>query len=51
MNQMNNKQIMVVAQLEQFQRTHREAKKDGPLPKHIRGLLARYKDWLTNGSP
>ena len=35
--------------MEQLQRTHEEARKNGPPPNHICGLLAKYKDELTNG--
>jgi hypothetical protein len=41
-------QMMVVVRLEQFQWTHGEARKDGPPPNHICGMLARYKDVLAN---
>ena len=40
--------IIVVAQLDQLQGTHGEARKDGPPPNHICGMLVRYKDVLTN---
>ena len=40
--------IMVVAQLEQLQGTHGEARKDGPPPNHICEMLVRYKDVFTN---
>ena len=42
------KQIMVVVQLEQLQRTHREPRKYVPPPNHIHGVLARFKYVLTN---
>ena len=49
MNQMNNEKIILfVGQLEQLQRTHGEARKDKPPPKHICGMLVRYKDVFTN---
>jgi hypothetical protein len=48
MDQMTNEHIVVVVRLEQLQWTHEEARKDGPPPSHIRGMLARYKDVLTN---
>ena len=40
--------IMVVAQLEQLQGTHGEARIDGPPPNHICGMLVKYKDVFTN---
>lgn len=45
MDQSMNDQIVVVVWLEQVQETYREARKDGPLPKHICGI---YKNVLTN---
>ena len=51
MDQMNKRKniiIMVVVQLEQLQGTYEEARKDGPPPNHIRGMLVRYKDVFTN---
>jgi hypothetical protein len=48
MNQMTNEHIVVVVQLEQLQCTHGEARKDGPPPNHIRGILTRSKDVITN---
>ena len=45
---MNNEKIMVVVQLEQLQGTPREARKYGPPPNHIHGILVRYKDVFTN---
>jgi hypothetical protein len=48
MDQMTNEHIAIVVQLEQHQWTHGEARKDGPPPNHMRGMLARYKDDLTN---
>ena len=47
-DQMENEQIMVVVRLHQLQRSHGEARKDGSSPNYIRGVLARYKDVLTN---
>ena len=43
-----NEQILVVVQLEQFQQTHGEARKDRPPLNHICGMLARYKNVPTN---
>ena len=40
--------IMVMVQLEHRQRTHGKARKDGPPPNHICGVLVRYKDVITN---
>jgi hypothetical protein len=34
--------------LEKLKQTHGEARKDGPPPNHIRGMLVRSKDVLTN---
>jgi hypothetical protein len=50
MDQMTNEHIVIVVQLEKLKQTHGEARKDGPPPpqNHIRGMLARYKDILTN---
>jgi hypothetical protein len=48
MDQMTNAHIVVVVRLEQLQWTHGEATKDGLPQNHIRGMLARYKDVLTN---
>ena len=48
MDQMENEQIVVVVQLEQLQGTHGKARKDGPPPNHICGMLVRYKDVFTN---
>jgi len=39
---------MVDVQLEQLQGTYGEARKDGPPPNHIGGMLVRYKDVFTN---
>jgi hypothetical protein len=39
MDQMTNEHIVVVVQLEKLKQTHGEARKDGPPPKHIRGML------------
>ena len=39
---------MVVVNLEQLQGTHGEARKDGPPPSQIRGILVRHKDVFTN---
>jgi hypothetical protein len=47
MDQMMNAHIVVVVRLEQLQWTHGEAKDNFP-QNHIRGMLARYKDVLTN---
>jgi hypothetical protein len=48
---MSNVQMVVVVRMEQHQRTHEEAKTDGPPPKHIHDVLGRYKDVLTNELP
>jgi hypothetical protein len=48
LDRMSNVQMVVVVRMEQHQRTHEEAKTDGPPPKHIRDVLRRYKDVLTN---
>ena len=50
-DQMTNKQMVVVVRMEQLQRTHEEAKTNGPPPKHICKVLGRYKDVLTNELP
>jgi hypothetical protein len=47
-DRMSNVQMVVVVRMEQHQRTHDEAKTDGPFPKHIRDVLGRYKDVLIN---
>lgn len=47
MDQIKNKQLMVVVWFEQLQRTHGEANRNGRLPNHICGVLARYKDVAT----
>jgi hypothetical protein len=47
-DEMTNEHIVVVGWLEQLQWTYGEARKDVPPPNHIRGMLARYKDILTN---
>ena len=39
---------MDIVQLKQLQGILEEAKKDGPPPNHIRGMLVRYNDVLTN---
>ena len=44
-----NEQIVEVVSLEQLQRTHGKAKKDGPPQKHICGVLVRYNEVFTNG--
>jgi hypothetical protein len=48
MDQMTNEHIVVVVQLEKLKQTHREARKAGPPPNHIRGMLVRSKDVLAN---
>jgi hypothetical protein len=48
MDQMTIKHKVVVVRLEQLQWTYGEATKGGPPPNHIHGMLARYKDVLTN---
>ena len=50
-NHMTNEQMVVVVQMKQLQRTHEEAKTEGHPPKHIREVLGRYKDVLTNKLP
>jgi hypothetical protein len=50
-DRVSNVQMVVVVRMEQHQRTHKEAKTDGPPPKHIRDVLGRYKDVLTNELP
>jgi hypothetical protein len=45
---MTNEQMVVVVRMEQVQGTHGEVRRDGPLSKHIREVLAKYKDVLTN---
>jgi hypothetical protein len=45
---MKNEQIMEVVPLEQLRETHGEARIDEPPPNHICGMLARYKNELTN---
>jgi hypothetical protein len=47
-NQMTNEQMVVVVWMDQLQKTHEEAKIDGPPPKHIHEVLGRYNDVLTN---
>ena len=37
--------------MEQIKGTQREARKDGPLLRHIREVLGKYKDVLTNELP
>ena len=39
---------MVMAQLEQLEGTHGKARKDGPSPNHICGMLVKYKIIFTN---
>ena len=51
MDQMNNVQMVVMGWREQFQGTHGETKYDELCPKHIRVVLGRYKDVLTNWLP
>ena len=49
LNELNeNEQIVEVVPLKQFYGTHEEARKDGPLPNHNCGVLARYKDVFAN---
>jgi iron-sulfur cluster repair protein YtfE (RIC family) len=40
--------MVVVVRMQQLQKTHEEAKTDGPFSKYIRKILERYKDVLTN---
>ena len=49
MDQMINKHIVVVVQLGKLKQTRGVARKDGPPPNHICGILVRSKDVLTNG--
>ena len=51
MEQMQDEQLVEVVQMEQMEGTRGEARKDGPLPKHIRKVLGKYKDVLTNELP
>ena len=37
-----------MVQVKQFKGTHGKARKDGPPPNYIRGILVRYKDVFTN---
>ena len=37
--------------MEQMEGTRGEARNDGPLPRHIRKVLGKYKDILTNELP
>ena len=46
--QMQDKQLVVVVQMEQMEGTRWEARKDGLLPRHISKVLGKYKDVLTN---
>jgi hypothetical protein len=48
MDQITNEHIVVVVQLEKLKQTHGEARKDGPPPNHIRGMLVRSKDVRTH---
>ena len=50
-DQMTNEPMVVVVRMEQLQRTHEEAKTNGPPSKHICKVLVRYKDVLTNKLP
>ena len=45
---MKNEQIVVVLQLKQLQGTRENARLDGPHPKHICEVLARFKDVFIN---
>jgi hypothetical protein len=40
-DRMSNEQMVVVVQMEQQQKTHEEAKTDGPSPKHICDVIGR----------
>ena len=40
-----------MVQMEELQRAHEKASNDGPQPKHIRRVLERHKDVLTNELP
>ena len=48
MDQMTNEHVVVMVQMEKLKQTHGEARKDEPPPNHIRGMLVRSKDVLTN---
>ena len=48
MDQMTNEHVVVVVQMEKLEKTYGEARKDGPPPNHIYGMLVRSKDVLTN---
>ena len=48
-DQKTNEQKVVVVQMQQLQRTHEEAKNNGPPPKYICKVLGRYKHVFTNG--
>ena len=48
MEQMQDKQLVVVVRMEQMKGTRGEARKDGTLPRHIHEVLGKYKDVLTN---
>ena len=52
MKQMQDEQlVVVVVRIEQMEGIRGEARKDGPLLRHIRDLLGKYKDVLTNELP
>ena len=51
MEQMQDEQLVVWVRMEQMEETQGEAKKDEPLPRHIREVLGKYKDVLTNELP
>ena len=48
MEQMTNEHILVVVQMKKFKQILGEARKDGSSPNHIRGMLVRCMDVLTN---
>jgi hypothetical protein len=47
-DQMTIEHIVVVVQLEKLKQTHGEARKDRSPPNHMRGILVRSRDVLTN---
>ena len=49
--QMQDEQLVVVVRMEQMEGTRGEARNDGPLSRHIREVLGKYKDVLTNELP
>ena len=51
MEKMQDEQLVVVVRMEQMEGTRGEARNGGPLPRHIREVLGKYKDVLTNELP